>query len=146
MIDSLKVTGELDITLYDAAGIVKQNVKVNNIVVSTGKNLLIARLSAAGPQPTHMALGSGSTNTTLADITLATETASTRRVFDTTTTLNNQVTYRTVWPAGAGTSVVREAGIFTASSGGTLFARTTFTEITKGANDILAINWTIKIN
>lgn len=146
MIDKLNVKGELVITLYDGDGNIKKRLEVNNLVVTTGKEILISRLWSSSVSPSHAAIGSNNANAAVGDTGLATETAGTRRVFDNTIGSGTSVTYNIVWPAGVGTGVVREAGLFTAVTAGILFARTTFSDIPKAAADILEINWTIKIN
>lgn len=45
-----------------------------------------------------------------------------------------------------GTSAITKAGIFNTASSGTLLCRTVFAAINKGANDTLAITWTVTIN
>ena len=58
----------------------------------------------------------------------------------------NVVTYVGDWAAGDGTnSAIAEAGIFNASSVGTMLARATFTAINKGASDTLKITWTVTV-
>jgi len=48
--------------------------------------------------------------------------------------------------AGVGTGAVTEAGIFNASSAGTMLCRTTFSVINKAAADTLGITWTVTVN
>jgi hypothetical protein len=56
------------------------------------------------------------------------------------------VAYVATFPAGTGTGAVTEAGLFNASSAGTLLCRTVFSVINKGAADTLGITWTVTVN
>jgi hypothetical protein len=47
---------------------------------------------------------------------------------------------------GVGTGAISEAGIFNASSGGTMLCRTVFPVVNKQASDTIAITWTITIS
>jgi hypothetical protein len=55
-------------------------------------------------------------------------------------------TYVASFPAGTGTGAVTEAGIFNASSGGTMLCRTVFSVVNKGADDAMSITWTITVS
>ena len=46
----------------------------------------------------------------------------------------------------AGTGAVTEAGIFNASSGGTMLCRTVFAVVNKGADDGMSITWQITVS
>lgn len=129
-----ELTGEQ--TIYDGP----------NLVVTTGKNLIASRLvGTASAVMSHMAIGSGSAAPTAADTTLATQTG-TRVALSGSTATNNVVTYTATFPAGNGTGTVAECGIFNAASAGTMLCRSTSISLTKGANDSLAITWTVTIN
>ena len=45
-----------------------------------------------------------------------------------------------------GTGAITEAGIFNASTGGDMFARTKFAVVNKGAADSMTITWTITVS
>ena len=51
------------------------------------------------------------------------------------------VTYVATFGAGEGTGAVTEAGLFNASSGGTLLCRTVFAVVNKGSQDSMTITW-----
>jgi hypothetical protein len=51
----------------------------------------------------------------------------------------------TTYAAGTGTGAITEAGIFNASSSGTLLSHVVFSAINKGAADSLTITWTITV-
>ena len=57
-------------------------------------------------------------------------------------TWNNTATFA----PGNGTGAVTEAGLFTAASVGTMFARQVFGAYNKAAGDTLVISWTITLS
>lgn len=151
----LKVTGSLDVILQDEHGNIKQKFTVPNLVVTGGKNLIAERLLAATPATpayaimSHMAVGSddgtilplAAGNTDLGAI------IGTRQAFSTAATrTNNVITYSNTFGAGVSTGAIKEAGIFNASTAGTMLCRTTFAVINKAASDVLTINWNVTIN
>lgn len=147
--DNIKLTGNLEIILIDQYGNIKYENKVPNLVVTTGKTALAARLAGTTVGVfSHMAVGTGSTAAVVANTTLAAEIASSRRALSVSggTPVNNEVTYTAVFPAGVGTGNIVEAGLFNASTAGAMLARTVFASVNKDVGDSLTINWKISIN
>jgi hypothetical protein len=157
--DSIKLTGELKLTLTNGEGNVTQEVIVPNTVVTAGKNFISNRMKdtvggghTVKTQMTHMEVGSGgATAVTAADTTLETiiTGGSGNRTALTTAggaVTANAVAYVCTFAAGYGTGAITEAGIFNASSGGDMLARTVFSAINKAAADTLGITWTITVN
>ncbi len=75
IIETIKVTGALNVTLTGPNGEIKETFETPNLVVTTGKNFIAARLATTG-QPTqmsHMALGTSATAPLVADTTLGAE-------------------------------------------------------------------------
>ncbi len=143
--DSIKATGALGIVLYDANYRVKQEIFIPNLVVTVGKNLIASRLVGTSSNVmSHMAVGTSNTNLVAANTTLASELA--RTALTSGTASGNVVTYSATFNTGVGTGALVEAGIFNASSAGTMLCRTTFAVINKEASDILTINWNVTIN
>jgi hypothetical protein len=143
--DAIKVTGELRITVTNPEGNIKQEVVIPNLVVTVGKNFIASRMKdATATAMTHMAIGSGTTAAAVGDTTLGTELG--RVTLTSTTVTTNNVAYVATFPAGTGTGAVTEAGLFNASSSGTLLCRTVFSVINKGAADTLGITWTVTVN
>lgn len=143
--DNIKVTGELRITVTNPEGNIKQEVVIPNLVVTVGKNYIASRMKdATATAMTHMAIGSGTTAAAVGDTTLGTELG--RVTLTSTTVTTNNVAYVATFPAGTGTGAVTEAGLFNASSSGTLLCRTVFSVINKGAADTLGITWTVTVN
>jgi hypothetical protein len=144
--DHFTITGRVELVLRDKLGRFKARRVINNLVVTAGKNHIADQLSSApgGSAMSHMAVGTGSTAPAAGDTTLGTEID--RNALTSRTDATNVVTYVGDWAAGDATnSAIAEAGIFNASSAGTMLARATFTAINKGASDTLKITWTVTI-
>jgi len=145
--DNIKVTGELRITVTNPEGNIKQEVVVPNLVVTVGKNFIASRMKdATATAMTHMEVGTGTTAAAVGDTALQTPVASSRVTLTSTTVTTNSVAYVATFPAGTGTGALTEAGIFNASSSGTMLCRTVFSVINKGAADTLGITWTVTVN
>lgn len=144
--DTIKMTGELKITVTNPDNNVVQEVVVPNLVVTAGKNWIAGRMYDTGipDEMSHMAIGTGNTAAAAGDTGLGTEAG--RVALTSTTVTNNSVAYVATFPAGTGTGAITEAGIFNASSGGTMLCRTVFSVINKGAADTLGITWTVTVN
>jgi hypothetical protein len=93
---------------------------------------------------THMAVGTGTTAAAAGDTALGTQLD--RNTLTSTTVTNNTIEYACTWAAGDGTGAITEAGIFDASTGGDMLARTVFSVVNKGAADSMTITWTITVS
>ena len=144
--EELNVTGTLKIVVKDENGDIKDEREVSNLVVTTGRNYIASRMIGTTPTTmTHMGVGSGTTSPVLADAQLESQLGS--RVTLTSSTVSaNVVTYTATFAAGEGTGAVTEAGIFNAATSGVMLCRTTFDVVNKGANDTLAITWSVTVN
>ena len=142
--DTIKVTGELKVTLTKPDGNVHETV-VPNIVVTDGKEYIASRMKdASATAMSHMAIGTGSTSAAAGDAALGSEAG--RVALTSTTVTSNAVAYVATFAAGTGTGAITEAGILNASSSGDLLCRTVFSVINKGAADTLGITWTVTVN
>lgn len=148
--DIIKVTGKLAIVVRDEFGNVKDERNVDNLVVSVGKTFIAASMlkttSNSPAAMSHMELGTGTTAAAAGDTTLQTAISGSRTALASSTSSSNVVTYTCTFGAGTGTGAVTEAGIFNASSNGTMLCRTVFSVVNKGANDSLTITWTVTIS
>lgn len=149
--DFLKITGDVQITVFDqASGEVKDTREIKNLVVTTGKTFIAAAiLKTTTNSPaamTHMELGTGTTTAAAGDTTLQTAISGSRVALASATSATNVVTYTASFPAGTGTGAVTEAGVFNASSAGTMLCRTVFAVVNKGAADAMSITWTITVS
>ena len=137
--DGLKLTGKLSMAINDE--VVKE---VPNLVVTAGKNYVADRIKNNSTVMSHMAIGTGSTAAAAGDTALGSQTA--RTALTSTTVTDNEIVYVDTFPAGTGTGAITEAGIFNASSGGTMLCRTVFSVVNKGANDAMTITWTVTVS
>lgn len=142
--DFLSATGKLSIVVNDNAGNLKQELNVTNLVVDTGLDYIASRMKdTTEAAMSHMAIGSGTNDPAPADTALQTQLG--RVSLTSTTVTDNSVEYVATFPAGTGTGAVTEAGIFNASSGGTMLCRTEFLVINKAAGDSMTITWTVTV-
>lgn len=145
--DSIKMKGKLNIVLTGPDGEVKEQREVDNLVVTVGKNFIASRMKdATATAMTHMEVGTSTQAAAVGDTALIAAVASSRVALTSTTVTTNSVAYVASFPAGTGTGALTEAGIFNASSAGTLLCRTVFSVINKGAADTLGITWTVTVN
>lgn len=140
--DSFKMKGNLTIQLFDEAGNIKDERKIENLVVQVGKNFIASRLIGDTKSVmSHMAVGSNTTTPVSTDTTLNQEIA--RVALMSLTATNNVITHVATFPSGVGTGALTEAGIFNSSTGGDMIARTVFAVVNKGAADSITITWNI---
>lgn len=143
--EGLKLRGDLDIVLLDKDGCIKESRHEKNLVVATGLNFIVSRMSGTSASVmSHMGIGSGSTGALTTDTDLESILGA-REALDSTTVTDNTITYISSFEAGEGTGAVTEAGIFNASTAGTMLCRTTFSVVNKGADDTLQITWVITL-
>lgn len=144
--NEMKLSGNLCIKVIDELGNVKQEVSVPNMVVTAGKNWAATRLTTDSGKMTHMGVGTGSTAVALTDTALVTE--SVRVALNgggNGDAAGNSIQFQAAFPATGATAILREAGIFTASTAGTMLARTVYDAISKGPSDAITITWTITL-
>lgn len=147
MDEKLKLTGRVNYKLFDANGNLKDERDVNNVVVTVGKNFLaawIAAASQAGYFMQYLALGTGTNAASAADTTLQTELAT--RVAGSLSSSTNVWQNQGTFGPGVDTGAITEAGIFSASSVGTMLARQVFPVINKAAGDSLQVTWQITLS
>lgn len=146
MNDTLKLKGHVSYKQFGADGKLKDAWEVDNIVVTAGKTYLaawIAAASQAGKFMEYVGVGSSSTAATLGDTALGTELA---RVAGTITSSVNVWQNQATFSAGVGTGTWQEAGLLSASSSGTLFARQVFSARVKEATDTIQVTWQVTIS
>lgn len=142
---NIQATGRLSVVLKDESGAIKDSREINNLVVTTGLGYIASRMKdATADAMSHMAIGSGTAAAAAGNTTLGTQLA--REALSSTTVAGGVVTYAASFAAGTGTGAVTEAGILNDATTGTLLCRTVFDVVNKGANDTLAITWTITLS
>lgn len=141
--DGIALTGKLTISLNDE--IVQET---NNLVVTAGKEWVAARMKNTSTVMTHMGVGTSSTAAALTDTALVAEHADGRQTLTTSggTVAGAVITFHRTFAAGNQTGAITEAGIFTASTSGTMLARTVFGVVNKGALDTMTISWAVTIS
>jgi len=143
--DIVKAKGELLILVKDESGNLKDKRKVENLVVTLGKNHIANRLTSnANVIMSHMAVGDSNTAAVVSQSGLGSELA--RVALDSTTLANATATYTATFGAGSGTGSLTEAGIFNAASSGIMLCRTNFNAVNKAAGDTIVITWNVTIS
>jgi len=143
--DDLKLRGDVAIVLKDKDGNIKDSREINNLVVSAGLEFICSRMAGASASVmSHMALGSGTTAASAGQTDLVSVLGS-REALDSSTASSNTITYVSSFEAGEGTGAVTEAGVFNASSSGTMLCRTVFSVVNKEADDTMSVTWTITL-
>ena len=145
---SINLTGAVHVQLVGPDGSLKQEHRKSNLIVTVGKNYLATWLAAAsqsGEFMSYIALGTGTTSPASGDTALQTEFAGGgySRVQGTLSASSNVWQNQATFSPGNGTGAVTEAGLFTASSSGTMFAHQVFSAYNKQAGDTLIITWTV---
>lgn len=146
--ESFNLKGSVNVQLIGPDGKVKQEHTNHNLIVTVGKTYLaawIAAASQAGAFMAYMGLGTGSTSPVAGDTALQTELSGGgySRQTGTVTSASNVWQNVVSFAPGNGTGAITEAGLFSASTVGTMFARQVFSTYNKAAGDTLTITWTV---
>lgn len=143
--DALKVTGKVNVQIFDKDGNLKEDRSIENLVVTTGKEFIASRMvGTSSTVMSHMALGSSNTAAAAGQTALGTELG--RVALDSSGASGAVATYVATFPAGTATGAVVEAGIFNAGSSGTMLCRTVFSVVNKGADDSMVVTWAITVS
>ncbi len=144
----LSAKGKVHFVQTNASGEIVKEFEVPNLVVTTGKNYIAGKMIATDSDVpvhmSHMGIGTGTTSPAAEDTALGTQTA--RVLLSGNLQENNSITYTATFPAGSGTGAITEAGIFNASTNGTMLARTVFPVVNKAAGDTIAVTWKITVS
>lgn len=142
----VQMRGDVVIEIIDTkTGLVKDRREVKNRVVTVGKEFIASRMVGTSANVmSHMAIGSSNTASTDDDTALVAELG--RVALSALSASGRIVTQSATFPAGTGTGAVVEAGVFNASSAGTMQCRTTFPVVNKGEDDAMAITWTVTVS
>ena len=143
--EQLTMTGHLKIELNGE--LVRD---LDNLVVTAGKTFVASSMlkttSNSPAAMTHMGVGTSTQDPAGTDTALISQVGS-RKAFTTTAASSAAVvTYICAFAAGEGTGALTEAGIFNASSSGTMLCRTEFSVVNKGASDSMTITWTVTVS
>lgn len=145
---SINITGHVTLRVFNSKGELKSTHENRNLVVTAGKNYLATWLTAAsqaGKFMSYIGLGTGTDAASSSDTDLQTPLAT--RVLGTLSASTNVWQNVATFDAGVDTDpAITEAGLFTASSAGTMFARTVFTAVEKEAGDSLEFTWQVTLS
>ena len=146
----------LIIDVNDAgSGKLLRQTKVHNLVVNSGLNLVRDLLANTGRAPNTLAIGTGTSATTAIMTALQTEVY--RYYFSRRVTSTSNVRYQLYLDSSTPSTqphTIGEAGIFSGASfygssapatGGTMFARATFTPFLKDSSVTVTFTWDIPI-
>jgi hypothetical protein len=145
--DSLKITGKVTIRVFDENMVLIHEETNSNLIVSVGKTYLASWLAAAsqvGEFMSYIALGTGNTAPTPGDTGLQSP-LPTRVQGVLLASLNTWQNTATFGP-GVDTGTISEAGLFSAISSGTMFARNVFSPVSKLAGTTVQVVWQITFN
>jgi len=154
MIETNDMHGALTLCMTDSQGAVVHRARHANHIVTTGRDL-VAKLFGAqvpGVPPTavtHMALGTDGTDPTDTDTALRAEIAPRKPVSVEYSKISDNGVERvrarltSVFDSGEANGPLREAGIFTAASGGVMYNRVKFDTVTKTADFKLTLIWDV---
>lgn len=144
--DTLKLTGRVGIVVRDKNGNVKETRDEKNLVVDAGLDFIASRMKdTTDAAMTHMALGTGTT-AAAADDTDVETIAGSREALDSTTVTDNTIKYVCNFEANDVTGAITEAGIFNASTGGSMLCRVVFSAVNLTSTDSISVDWTITIS
>lgn len=146
--DGIKLTGSVNVKLIGPDGNVKQEHTDHNLVVTVGKDYLAAWLAAAsqpGEFMTYVGLGTDNSGPASGDTALGAEFSGGgySRADGTLSSLSNVWTNTATFNPGNGTGAITEAGLFSASTSGTMFARQVFSVYNKAAGDTMVVVWSV---
>lgn len=142
----LEMKGTLRLVLRGPDGEIKEDRLVENIVTTVGKGNIASRMvGTATAVLSHMAVGTTNTAAAAGDTTLGAEVAASRTALTSWTAAAAIATAVCTFGAGVGTGALVEAGLFNASSAGSMMCRTVFSVINKAAGDSLTVTWTVTV-
>jgi len=140
------LTGTPEIFLHDEFGNLKDYRKDDNLVVTVGREWIVARMAGTPAIMSHMGIGT-STVAPIAGHTALQTPIGTRAALDEAANVSGAtISYKSTFAPGNGTGAITEAGIFNASTAGTMLSRVTFNVVNKAAGDTMTIIWNITIN
>ena len=138
--EPVQIKGRWYVTLYGENGIVER--EGDNVITTNALDFLANFLNSAAAAAStfsmrYVAIGTDSTSESAANTTLGVELARTTG----TVSYSSSAIYRVTatFPSGTGTGAIVEYGLFSSSTGGTMFNRDVESVINKGANDVLVV-------
>lgn len=152
MNENIKVTGRLKVDTF-INGILTEGNWRENIITTAGKNSLASLLNSASAGTslvTHMSFGTSTTAVAAGDTALGTELVGNGYSRISVTRSNpsaNVIQYVATLTGITASTTVQEAGLQSASTGGTLFAHQLTGAVTlSSTSDSLQVTWQVTIN
>lgn len=139
--DEQHATDNVELIIRGPNGEIKRRITAHNLVTTVGKEKLAEQMVAAPgtEKPKYIEVGKSGTAAEAGNTALG---EAVKRKEATTRTASGKVyTMATTFAAGEATATLKEAGIFAASSAGSMYARVTFEALTIGASDSVEIKW-----
>lgn len=151
--DSINMKGDVTIKVWDVdrPDIIKRQFEIKNLIVSTGKYHIAARLANMtndGAYISHMAIGTGTTSPTLTDTALSAQLSSRVSVTLDHVAGTNYMTASAVFLGSTyQATAITEAGLFTdlTNTTNSMVCRTSFGAFSIGSSEIIGISWKITI-
>ena len=137
MDENFHLKGSLTLELHKADGTIETRRK-DNLIVNGGFDFICDAIGSSGRGTimSYIAVGTGTTAASATQTALITESA--RGAASYAHTAGTKVfTLTATFAAGTATAALTEAGVFNASSSGTMLDRVVFSVINKGADDTL---------
>ena len=150
--DGIAPIDTVAVTVHDRAGHLVYSQITHNLITNAGKDFISAQIGSTTPGvngANYIALTTDTAAANAADTTLTSEisTGGLVRAQGTYahTTGTNTYTISKTFTASATFTGVDKAGLFTASSSGTMLAESTFSSVNLVSGDTLAITWTVTL-
>lgn len=141
------ITGNVEIT-QSVDGVVLHRQIVRNLVVDAGLNLIRNLLAGTSSlRPTHLAVGTSATAVSAAQTAMVAEVFR-NNITEAIASTSKQVQFKYYLASGeANGSTIREIGLFSASSGGTMVARAVLVSpIVKNSSTTVTFSWTLNLS
>jgi hypothetical protein len=146
--DKIGMKGEVQISVIDPDGNLKDKKHFRNLVVATGKNYIARRMTTgANAIMSHMAIGTANVTAVTGDTSLGGEVA--RVSLTQSAVTNNTISYAATFLPGVpvGAATITEAGIFNdvTANTGEMLCRVRFNEVNKANADTIVITWNVTV-
>jgi len=139
---NVEIMGKWYIKNYGPNGVLKEDISGKNVITENGLSFLASFLNSAVAgagtwDMDQIAIGTDATAEAASNTALGTELARTTG----TASYVSDAVYRVTatFAAGTGTGAIVEYGLFSSSTGGTMFSRDTESVINKAAGDTLVV-------
>jgi len=145
--EKLKLTGTPTFRLYDENGDVKLKFTEPNMIVTSGVSFILSRLTSnAASVMTHIGIGTSGVAANTSQTALIAQLNRTAVTVPGGVAGASTFSYNVSFGPGVGTGSIAEAGVFSASTGGTMLSRITFTPFTKAPADTLVVDWIYELS